>query len=69
MPRRTDKVEIYLAKEESVLALLSTDLEHVFGSNVGKKIDLMLRGEEPHNLEFADDMVRIHSFKIGTDLI
>ena len=36
--RRTQKVEIYLAKEGSGFAFFSTDLSHIFGSNVGAEV-------------------------------
>ena len=67
--RRTQKVEIYLAKEGSGLALYSTDLGHIFGSNVGNAFGVMLRGKGPRKPEFAYDIVRIHSLMIYTDLI
>ena len=35
--RRTQKNEIYLAKEGSGLAFLSTDLGHIFGCKVGNE--------------------------------
>ena len=62
--RRTQKVEIYLANEGSGLAFLSTDLGHIFGSNVGNEFGVMLRGKGPHKPEFAYDIVRIHSLMI-----
>ena len=67
--RRTQKVEIYLASEGSGLEFFSTDLGHIFGSNVGKEFGVMLRGKGPHKPEFAYDTVRIHSLMIYTDLI
>ena len=67
--RRTQKVEIYFANEGSGLAFFSTDLGHIFGSNVGNEFGVMLRGKRPHKSEFADDIVRIHSLMIYTDLI
>ena len=67
--RRTQKVENYLAKEASGLAFFSTDLGHIFGSNVGNELGVMLRGKVPHKPEFAYDIVRIHSLMIYTDLI
>ena len=67
--RRTRKVEIYLANEESGLAFLSTDLVHIFGSNVRNEFGVMLRGKGPHIPEFAYDIVRIHSLMIYTDLV
>ena len=67
--RRTQKVEIYLANEGSGFAFISTDLGHIFGSNVGNELGVMLRGKGPHKPEFAYNIVRIHSLIISTDLI
>ena len=67
--RRTQKVEIYLANEGSGLAFFSTDLGHIFGSNIGNEFGVMSRGKGPHKPEFAYDIVRIHSLMIYTDLI
>ena len=67
--RRTQKVATYLANEGSSLAFFSTDLGHIFGSNVGNEFGVMLRGKRPHKPEFAYDIVRIHSLMIYTDLI
>ena len=65
--RRTQKVEIYLANEVSGLAYFSTDLGHIFGSNVGNIFGVMLRGKGPHKPVFVYDIVRIHSLMIYTD--
>ena len=67
--RRTQKVEIYLANEKSGLAFFSTDLENIFGSNVGNKFGVMLRGKGHHKLELAYDIALIQSLMIYTDLI
>ena len=67
--RWTQKVEIYFAEEKSGLAIFGTDLGHIFGSNVGKEIEVMLRGKGPHKPEIAYDIVPIHSLMIYTDLI
>ena len=67
--RRTQKVEYYLENEGSGLAFFSTDLGHVFGTNVGNELGVMLRGKGPHKPEFAYDIVRIHFLMIYTDLI
>ena len=66
--RRTHKVEIYRANEGSGLAFFSTDLGHIFGSNVCNEFGVMLRGKGPHKSEFAYDIVRIHSLMMYTDL-
>ena len=47
--RKIQKVEICLANEASGLAFFSTDLGHIFGSNVGNEFGVMLRGKGPHN--------------------
>ena len=41
--QRRQKVEIYLANEGSDLAFFSTDLRHIFGSNVGNEFGVVLR--------------------------
>ena len=69
MSRKTQKIEIYLAEEGSGLAFFSTDLGHIFGSNVGDKFGVMLRGKGPQKPKLAYDIVRIHSFMIYADLI
>ena len=69
MSRKTQKVEICLANEASHLAFFSTDLGHMFGTNVGNEFGVMLRRKGPHKPEFAYDIVRIHSLMIYTDLI
>ena len=67
--RRTQKFEIHLANEASGLPFFSTDLGHIFGSNVGKTFGVMLRRNGPHKPEFVYDIVGIHSLMIYTDLI
>ena len=47
--RRTQKIEIHLANEASGLAFFSTDLEHIFGSNVGNEFGVMLREKDLTN--------------------
>ena len=69
MSRRTQKVEFYLANERSGLAFFSTDLGHIFRSNVGNEFGVMLRRKGPHKPEFACDIVCIHSPMSYTDLI
>ena len=67
--RKTQKVEIYLANEASGLAVFSTDLGHIFGSNVCNEFGVMLRRKGLQKPEFAYEIVRIHSLMIYTDLI
>ena len=69
MSRRTQKVEIYLSNEGSGLAFFSTDLGHIFESNVGNEFGVMLRGKGPHKPEIAQDLLRIQSLMINIDLI
>ena len=67
--RKAQKVGIYLANEAAGLAFFSTDLGHIFGSNVDNELGVMLRRKGPHKPEFAYDIVRIHSLMLYTDLI
>ena len=67
--RRTQKLEIYLENEGSGLAFFSTDVGHLFGSNVNNEFGVMFRGKGPHKPEVAYDILRIHSLMIYTDLI
>ena len=62
--RRTLKIEIYLANEGSDFAFFSTDVGHIFGSNVGNDYGVTLRGKGPHKPEFDYYIVRIHSLMI-----
>ena len=41
--RRTQKVEIYLANEDSGFVTFSSDLVHIFRSNVGNEFGVRLR--------------------------
>ena len=67
--RATQKVKVYLANEESSLAIFSTDLGHIFRGDVRNDLGLLLRGKEPHEPTSAYDIVRIHSLMIYTDLV
>ena len=67
--RKTQKVEIYLANEASGLAFFSTDLGHIFGSNVGNEFEVLLRRKGHHKPEISYDIVRVHSLMIYTNLI
>ena len=68
MSRRMQKVEIYLENEYG-RAFVSTDLRHIFRSNVGKEFRVMSRGKGPHKPEVASDIVCIHTLMIYKDLI
>ena len=65
----TQKIKVYLANEESGLAIFSTDLGHTFGGVVRNDSGILLRGKEPHEPTFAYDIVRIHSLMIYTDIV
>ena len=67
--RRTEKVEFYLANEESGLAFFSMDLGNSFRSNFGNEFGVMLREKGPHKPKISYEIVRIHSLMIYTDLI
>ena len=69
VPRRMQKVDSYLANERSGLEFSSTDMGHLFGSNIAKECGVMLRRKGPHKPEVTHDIVLIHSLMIYTDLI
>ena len=58
-----------LANHSSGLAFCSTDLGHIFGNNVGNHFRVLMKGEGPHEPQFANDIVRIHSLLIYSDLV
>ena len=60
---------MYLANEESSLAIFSTDLGHIFGGDVGNDSGILMSGKGPHEPTFAYDIVRIHSLMIYTDIV
>ena len=66
--RVTQKVKVYLAIEESSLAIFSTDLGHIFG-DVKNDLGILMSGKGPHELTFAYDIVRIYSLMIYTDIV
>ena len=67
--RVMQKAEVYLANEESSLAIFSTDLGHIFGGDVRNVSGILMRGKEPHEATFAFHIVRIHSLMIYTDIV
>ena len=67
--RRTQKVVIIVANNTSGLAFCSTDLSHIFGNNVANEFVVLMIGKGPPELEFAYDIVRIHSLMIYSDLV
>ena len=58
-----------LANDSSGLAFCSTDLDHVFGNNVGNEFGVLMIEKGPHEPEFAYVIVRIHSLIIYSDLV
>ncbi len=58
--RVTQKVKVYLANEESSLAIFSTDLGHIFGGDVRNDLQILMSGKSRHEPTFAYDIVRIH---------
>ena len=69
LPRRTQKVDNYLATEGYGLRFFSPDLCHISSTNIGNEFEVLLLRKCPHKAEIAYDLVRIHSLKIYTDLI
>ena len=67
--RVTQKVKVYLANEESSLALFSTGLGHLFEGDVRNDLGVLSCGKSSHEPTFADDIVRIHSLMIYTDIV
>ena len=67
--RVTQKVKVYLAKEESSLAIFSTDSGHIFGGDVRNDLGVLMCGIGPHEPTFAYDTVRIHSLMIYSDIV
>ena len=63
------KVVIMLANDTSGLAFCSTDSGHIFGNNVENEFCVLMMRKGPHELEFAYDIVRIHSLKTYSNLI
>ena len=60
---------MYLAIEESSLALFSTDLGHIIGGDVRNDWGTLMRGKSSHEPTFAYDVVRIHSLMIYNDIV
>ena len=66
--RVSQKVKVYLANEDSSVAVFSTDLGHIIGGNMRNDSGILMCGKGPHEPTFAYDIVRIHSLMIYTDL-
>ena len=69
LSRVTQKVKVYLANDESRLAIFSTDLGHIFGGDVRNDSGILMSGKGPHEPTFAHEIVRIHSLMIYTDIV
>ena len=67
--RRTQKAVIMLANDTSGLAFCSTDLSHNFGNNVENEFGLLMKREGPKELEYAYNIVLIHSLMIYCDIV
>ena len=67
--RRTQKVLIMLPNDTSGLAFCSTDLSHIFGTNVGNEFGVLNIRKGPHEPEFAYDNVRIHLLMIYSYIV
>ena len=55
--------------DNSGLAFRSTDLAHIFGNNVGNEFGVLMIGKGPQEPEFTNDIVRIHSLMIYSDIV
>ena len=67
--RRTQKVVIMLANDNSGLAFCSTDLGNIFSNNVRNEFGVLMIGKGPHEPELAYDIVRIHSLTTYSDIV
>ena len=64
-----EKVEVYVANEESRLEISSNDLGHAFGGDVRNDLGKLMRGKGSHETIFAYDIVRIQSILVFTDIL
>ena len=67
--RVTQKVKVYLANEKSNLAIFSTELEHIFGGLVRNDLGILMCGKRPNEPTFAQEIVRIKSPMVYTDIV
>ena len=63
------KIEVYLPRRESSLAICSTDLGHTFGGDVQNDLGTLMRGKCLHKPKFAEGIVLIFSLMIYTDIV
>ena len=55
--RVAQKVKVYLANEDSSLAIFSTDLGHIFGAEVRNGLGILMSGKSPHEpTSFTHDL-------------
>ena len=66
--RVMQKVKVHLANEESSLAIVCSDLRHLFAGLVRNDLGILMSGKRTHEPTFAYDIVRIHSLMIYTDI-
>ena len=69
LSRVTQKVKVYLAKEESGLAFFSTELGNIVGGDVRTDSGILMCAKALHKPTFAYEIVRIHSLMIYTDIV
>ena len=67
--RVTQNVKLYLANEESRVAILSADLGLISGGDMRNDFGILMFGKGSHEPTFAYDIVRIHSLMIYTDIV
>ena len=60
---------MYVANEESGLAIFSTDSGQILGGDVRNDSGILMCGKGSHLPTFAYDIVRIHSLMIYTDIV
>ena len=62
-------MKVYLANEESSLAIFSTDLRHIFGGAVRNDLGILVRAKGSHEPTFVYDIVRILPLMIYIDIV
>ena len=67
--RVTQKVKVFLANDESSLAIFSADMGQIFVGDVRNDSGILMSGQGPHEPTFAYDIVRIHSLINYTDIV
>ena len=67
--RITQKSEVYLAKNESILATCTRNLGPVFGGGVQNDLGILVCGKGLHKPTFAYVCVRIHSRMIYNEIV